>query len=274
MLPPERPKIKTWDEETEYVWAHGKLDGIMLTCCRADSGLLVYTRHKDPAKGDVTVKVETAPWYGRVLDALAPGDAVMGELWLPGTPRSAVKGHWSTARFSAFAFPTWRADISLTRLFDFCRDHGIEFAPFRRFEVLGSWDLDDPRSADPDLEGFVLKDGNTLNWAKHKAERTIDLVVGRIKAGSLDGQFVGMCGSLVLFTSEGHEVCNASGMPYEIRRAITDADVGRVCEVRYQYVGSKGRLAHPRFLGWRDDKSRDECSREQDPNLDAYWKET
>lgn len=34
---------------------------------------------------------------------------------------------------------------------------------------------------------------------------------------------------------------------------------GAVCEVEYQDVASKGRLQHPRFVRWRDDKLAEEC---------------
>ena len=52
------------------------------------------------------------------------------------------------------------------------------------------------------------------------------------------------------------------------------AYLGKVIEVRYQYIGDKGRLRHPNFVRWRDDKPPDECTLSKDSDLFNYWKGT
>jgi len=47
-----------------------------------------------------------------------------------------------------------------------------------------------------------------------------------------------------------------------------------VMEVSYQYVGDKGRLRHPNFVRWREDKPAAECTLSQDDDLVYYWKES
>jgi ATP-dependent DNA ligase len=56
------------------------------------------------------------------------------------------------------------------------------------------------------------------------------------------------------------EITRVSGMPDEQRLDIDEKkDLGRVVEVEYQDVGNGGRLIHPRFVRWRDDKPASQC---------------
>ena len=57
------------------------------------------------------------------------------------------------------------------------------------------------------------------------------------------------------------EVANVSGMKEDVRYAFNpNEDIGRVIEVKAQEIASKGRLRHPRFIRWRDDKPQKECT--------------
>lgn len=266
---PQRPKIKTWNGSTPLTYVQGKLDGIMLTAIKDTDTqeTRAYTRHRDPARGDVTNEVSRSEWFKRLEAALCPGESVFGELYSPDRRASQVKSDWSRCAFAVFAIPAFRAEAPLEQLDEWCMNHEVAFVLFDTVEH-SSWDLDDPRGLNPDWEGFVLKNGNLVDWHKHKAERTIDLVVSGIKSGW--GTFLGMAGALVMRTTEGHEVCSCSGMDLSTRRDIGAKDLGRVAEVLYQYVGDKGRLRHPRFVRWRDDKSPDECSVSQDAELAEY----
>lgn len=125
-----------------------------------------------------------------------------------------------------------------------------------------------------DIEGFVYKDGNLLNWRRWKNTNTIDLIVTGFTLG--EGKYVGKIGSLIVSTIEGYEVASISGMTDEEREemtklALTGGLQGLVCEVSYQLVGSKGRLRHPNFVRWRDDKENVDCTLSQDPDLEKVW---
>lgn len=271
VLPP-RPKIKVWCGEPS-LYAHAKLDGIMLTVVKDECGIVrAYTRHPIPERGDITERIRSTAWYHNALRGMPFSSAIMGELWRPNHKASDVKSDWAAARFSVFAVPTLDARLSLDVLRDWCRMRYLEFADYRsydhRLEQFGNWgDLSNAQELG--YEGFVLKDGNLLNWRKHKTVKSIDLIVRRVLPG--EGAFLGFCGSLELMTNEGYIVGRASGMDWPTRRVISAEDIGRVCEVEYQYVGNRGRLRHPRFVRWRDDKSPRECGVDQDSELETHW---
>jgi len=102
-----------------------------------------------------------------------------------------------------------------------------------------------------------------------KHRKTIDLVVQGFQPGR--GKYAGMVGSLLCGIGE-IEIARVGGMNDAARVAITEADLGRVVEVEYERVASQGRLRHPRFLRWRDDKLPEHCKLDQDPKL--YEKHT
>lgn len=123
-------------------------------------------------------------------------------------------------------------------------------------------------------EGWVFKDGNYLNWLKMKPVMTVDLIVVGAKDGN--NANLGLLGSLELATTEGFIVCNCSGMTADERVDLTNLWtrkqlMGRIVEVAYDRVSSRGRLRFPRFKRMRDDKNRNECGVGQDPQLKKYW---
>ena len=90
--------------------------------------------------------------------------------------------------------------------------------------------------------------------------RSADLIITGWTEG--EGKYAGLIGSVKVSTYDGEELASVSGMTDEIRRAISadpEAFLGRVCEVQYQNVAKLGRLRHPVFLGFRDDKLPQEC---------------
>jgi ATP-dependent DNA ligase len=114
-----------------------------------------------------------------------------------------------------------------------------------------------------DAEGVVLKVGHREGWFKVKEVRTADLVCTGVKPGRADGKFIGEAGSVEGSAwREGHLVALGwfSGMCDGEREDIDGSCVGRVFEVEYQYVGAGGRMRHPRFVRWRDDKPAAECA--------------
>lgn len=124
-------------------------------------------------------------------------------------------------------------------------------------------------------DGVVLKNGMYDTWLKIKHTLTIDLVVLAIQPAK-PGKFEGMCGSLICGVQQANvatQVARVGGMDDAIRASISDGDIGRVVEVAYERVGTRGNLQHPRFIAWRDDKAPDQCGPEQDPELLKYFQD-
>lgn len=129
-------------------------------------------------------------------------------------------------------------------------------------------------------EGWVLKDGNLIGWKKCKKENTIDVFIVDYIRGK--GKYTGQVGSLVcsVYNTAGQkfEICSVGGFNDEIRLWLTkmfngyaSQIRGQVIEITYQCVLSKGRLRHPRFVKFRDDKTMEECTTEQDRELFKIW---
>lgn len=125
------------------------------------------------------------------------------------------------------------------------------------------------------LEGWMLKSGGQYGkWFKVKPEDPIDCVITGVKAG--EGKYVGQIGSILCSVwddSSGlhpqlKEIAKASGMTDAQRKEMTAMHaagtlVGKVVQLRYQMVGSGGRLIHPRFDEWRPDKPDRQCTIDQ-----------
>lgn len=101
-------------------------------------------------------------------------------------------------------------------------------------------------------EGWILKEEGYNRWWKIKVSDTLDLRVVGFKPGK--GKYEGVVGALVLADSSGKEVSACSGMDDQVRLSLSESDVGRICEVEFNEITVGGRLKHPRFIRWRDDK--------------------
>jgi len=102
------------------------------------------------------------------------------------------------------------------------------------------------------VEGFVLKERGYANWWKVKIEHTADLKVSGLQGGR--GKYFGKVGAVILQDGTGREVGTAGGFDDATRFAITEKDIGRICEIKYQYITEHGKLRHGRFKRWREDK--------------------
>ena len=196
---------------------------------------------------------------------------LVGELLVPGLPvsevKTAVNEQNPNLNWVCFAVPSMGPDVPLEDVERQVHEWGISFIPFKRLNKVDTKAL--LREAERfGYEGWVLKEANDRGWYKLKVERTIDLVVMDIKEGN--GKYIGLCGAIkggVYKDGKLIEVASCSGMTDEQREEIWFEDIGRVFEAKYQNVGSKGRLRHPRFKRWREDKKVEACLAEQDPNL-------
>lgn len=115
-------------------------------------------------------------------------------------------------------------------------------------------------------EGVIAKDaaaryepGGRHFWFKIKQVQTADAwICGFTKGG---GKYADTIGAVKLCQfKDGKEtvVTQISGMTDKQRRSFSDADLGRVVEFEY-HQRTAGSYRHPRWLTWRDDKSKDEC---------------
>lgn len=226
--------------------------------------------------------------------------AIEGELVWPGHRATqvpeALKSHRGELRFTAFAMPfvAGRSCGTLRNQRATLRHRGVALS--RIIPVGDASTAVHHYSAEAlarvaefhKLEGLVVKACCVEEplWFKVKGEATDDVVVlDSVDANfGLTGKFDGQVGSLVVGVacrecapgaeSKGHEcwefpfgrvreVAQVGGMEDAERLEMTarrDDLPGRVCEIKFQRVGAKGRLRHPRFVRWRDDeKQAREC---------------
>lgn len=268
-------KVRDTQPPDSRLWkyAHEKLDGHRLVIRKYLSGQCI-ARTTLPS----IVDMSWTNWWHLFLGPRIPsGSIIEGEILVPSRPASyvktAIKERDPTLTFNTFAIPWWNSDSLAVETLgcaqDLCAFVGLPWIPHITLpdDLLfdqGQW-LNSAH--DRGIEGWVFKVSNYQGWWKLKAVKTIDLVVTGFRDGK--GKYLGLVGALKC-SVEGYEVAAVSGMTDEQRVDIDEkSDLGRVCEVAYQLVSSNGRLRHPRFVRWRDDKKA--CTLEQDLELKEYW---
>lgn len=274
--------IPAWDEKTRSKYLHCKLDGHQLRLIKMNNGKVSA---QTKGNKDITHQVRAYPWFSNFVRLVPTGTVLYGELWEPGSDRSAIKTaliqQRPTLMFTVFGISC--APISAP--LDVCEvqvvSWGLTYATWESFGVLPPdrriQIMSETEMASPDLEGFILLNGNLDFVGKWKPVRTIDCVIIEGKDSDDNSKYVGMVGSLRVGVNYGDqiiEIATAGGMTEEMRDWATDHRdqlPGKVVEISYQTVGSKGRLLHPRFKEMREDKSGDECTLQQDPRLFKYW---
>jgi hypothetical protein len=278
-------KAKPYDGQS-IVYLHPKYDGHRITVLRQPKSyeypFALYTRSRTDLYTDLTDKAEREdiwPWLIPFFN-MPEKSSIDGELYVPGKPASyvktAIKECDPTLKFVAFAVPWWkhirRYVDPLEWAMDVCTQIGVEFIPFLKQEA-ASVNVEKLLETTPrEQEGWVLKTYHYSQWYKVKKRHTVDLVVTGIEPGK--GKYEGQAGALICScwnVNRYIEICKCSGMTDEQRRNINGNCVGKVCEVAYQEVGALGRLRHPSFIRWREDKEVIECTIAQDSDLLNYW---
>jgi hypothetical protein len=224
-------------------YAHYKRDGMRVVL----AGDSVFTTRGHDIGGQLLPRPKNTA--GHIIDA---------ELYVPGCGREAVKTMLAEEPeqlcISVFACS------AVHYLYDlpvWCKDHGFEHEP-----ILDITDVRAVNSATHD--GFVLKSHTMYgHWLKEKSRMTADLVVTGWRPGK--GQHLGRLGALECADATGRFVCAAGAMDIPMRIALTEMAkngtlVGRVVEIAYERVGSRGGLQHPRFIALRDDKEPEHAS--------------
>jgi ATP-dependent DNA ligase len=289
-----KPKIKMAKPGVWARYAHAKLDGHFIRVQWDNAHISATTSHP-------TEISEQLPDHLYNEASLIPrGVIALGELWVPNKPAScvktALKNQWQDLQITYFAIERLPGvsqiavnEMSLEEIRQNFEDWQLNFAPF---EVISDHpngrEIDHSeleflraRARSAGLEGWVLKTGNMANWFKLKNENSIEAVITGVKDGT--GKFLGQIGSLVVGVTpdEGKnfiEIAAVGGMTNEDRLMMTheyDQDpsflIGKVIEVQYQKVEANGRLRHPRFSSFRDDKPAADCGIDQDPDLEKHW---
>jgi hypothetical protein len=117
------------------------------------------------------------------------------------------------------------------------------------------------------IEGYVLKVDQLDRWYKLKPLKTVDAFVIDYTL-SASKSFAGRLKSFVVGVHDGPGLRIladvSSGFEHEFKRSCDpQAWIGRVMEVSYRDILSRGRLQFPKFERWRDDKQESECSIKQ-----------
>lgn len=239
-----------------YDWMQQKIDGIRL--------LVTHEHALTTRPTDIRAQYPDHPVWSharrcmRDLDHDAWLDC---ELYVPGSGAEAVKTGLARGtdnlRLAAFGASILRPEDKLDKASAVLVGIGLNVP---HLHPVG-WFASDMRA--PHSDGVVYKSLVYGEWARVKNRKTIDLLVTGIAPGV--GKYTGQCGALRcsgMVNGKLEEICRVSGMADDVRAGISSADIGRVVEVAYERVGSRGRLRHPRFVRWRDDKSWDTESSE------------
>lgn len=260
-----------------------KLDGVGVTLFKQlDGRTVAFSRDVRPH-----LEMSAVTRHFPVDEAFSlhapPRSSVRCELWAPGHPASEVKRfvaeeQWGDLRLTAWSIPWWDGQEAPALWGWYEEKMRMMTGSYKGWGYLNALRVGDATTAQvveyamgQGAEGAMLKRDQLDPGYKLKPRLTVDCVVTGFKWGR--GEFDKLVGALLVgvWEDDGEggtikEVASCSGMTMDERVKMTeqrDSLVGRVCEVEYQYVGSGGRLRHPGFVRWRDDKPADQCTMEQ-----------
>ena len=263
----DRPKIRNYDGEP-IRFVQDKMDGFYCEVyCSAEFGTMAFLRSR---KENIT---SLLPW----LPYIPNESIVLGELHCQGTPATSVitmlQERSSQLQFSAFAVPIWNGQDCFGKDFDyndFLRHQGFN-TPNMFMEFLKPTTPDVKQllksAAKRGIEGYVLKVSHLDGWYKLKPRKTVDAFV----TGYTISKSLTYFGELKGFRVEVRDgdasvvIANVgSGLTAEFKHSCKpDEWIGKVMEVEYQSMASKGRLQFPHFIRWREDKTAYDCTMEQ-----------
>jgi ATP-dependent DNA ligase len=287
----EQLKGKKWNGQPYSVRQH-KEDGWRATVFKQqDNSVLIFGKRHDPELEFIKRFPRLQKDLKELFKAMPRKSSVDMEICAGAGVResviTALKDRSMPLRFVAFAVPfLGGCDLREKSLSDVEKivrswDVGLGFAKYEIGNPIVK-DSDEHRewllnkAGILGIEGWMLKSGGQYGtWWKVKVEPTIDCVVMGVVPGC--GKYQNLVGSLRLGLwpdkyvdgkADLKEVATASGMTDDQRREMTGMNQGgrlrgRVAEVQFQRVGSGGRLLHPRFVRWREDKSSEQCRMRQ-----------
>lgn len=201
---------------------------------------------------------------------------IIGELFWDGPATSVITlllEKDPRLQFAPFAVPMWDGKNTeseqLPKMMDLLRRFG--FCPART-----AMSFREPTVVDTDIwlsmakkdkiEGWVLKEEHCSGWWKLKPKKTVDAFVVSHKISYSDTYF-GCLKSFEVAVLDGDKyvtIASVGGFDKEFKLSCNPKDYyGKVMEVEFQSVAAKGRLQFPNFLRWREDKTIDECGKDQ-----------
>jgi hypothetical protein len=261
----DRPKIRNYDGEP-IRFVQDKMDGFYCEVYKcAELGTMAFLRSR---KENVASLLPPLPHI--------PNDSILlGELHCPGVPATSVitmmQEHSPKLCFSPFAVPMWCGyDCSTIDYNDFLKYRGFNTpSMFMEYTKPTTPNVEKllNSAVKRKVEGYVLKVSHLSGWYKLKPRRTVDaFVVGYTISKSLT--YFGELKGFTVAVRDGNgsmTIANVgSGLTAEFKHACKPEQwLGKVMEVEYQSVASKGRLQFPHFLQWREDKKASECTMEQ-----------
>jgi len=251
-------------------FASEKLDGICVRCKEGKILTALGYNVYDAVKSSLPRLRLPPDWFIAELVAICPETNL--HLGAEAVKTSIKYAKWLTIwPHSTMALP---CGAHLQEVENYFRDWGLQTP--RWFELSGDESEDELliQAERTGLEGWVISDGNRYHQQKLKVNKTLEAFASGFVDGK--GQHVGEVGSITCSVYAADEkviiIANVGSLSLEVRHCIDrKADLGRVLEVKYDRIGSKGKLRFPRFVRWRDDKLPRKCVVGQDAALARFW---
>jgi ATP-dependent DNA ligase len=276
----EMPKVREWNgknpERIKYI--QEKKNGYCLQIVKLTGDPVLVTGKKE----DYTEKFCKVTQFKHFLSSLPEETVIFVEMYVEGKPATdvitALNESWESLRFAAFAMPYYKGEgldtWDLRDVNSLLDGMGIE-VPFTAYDP----DVDIEHllqfAINLGYEGWVLKESHMSGWWKLKPVKTVDAIVTQWWMGN--SQFFGELGALGIsvYTANGgvKSIGRVGGgfTPDERKQFTREYIIGRVIEVSYQDVQSKGKLQFPRFMRIRDDKSAEQCTEDQLGTKEDPW---
>jgi ATP-dependent DNA ligase len=289
-----RPKNYNGQDVAYY---QEKKDGIRITIFKSDSGIRAITRN---GITDYASELLAIPRLKKEIENLPDKTILDCEAYVPGVQAANIVTHLLQSsrdlRLGVFAAPFYdgfcyiNADIrDMDNFFSDTlsenRSNNCLVSPLHWVEVYSlsaefagntpqiCAELLLERAKRNKIEGYVLKNGHYHQWYKLKPTKTVDcFVVGYNKSTS--GTFLGGLKSLQVAVHDDENYNGSqdgiyfrniglvpSGFDADYRMEVDlDSLIGKVCEVEFDSWTDYRKLKFPRFLRWREDKTREECT--------------
>ena len=287
----ETLRAKKWAGQ-DWAAAQIKLDGFRVTAYLGEHNKVqMYGKDHRPHLEFLSrfPRLKKTLFYRRLL-TMPPYSSVDAEIIVPGGTSSnvatALRDPSIPIDAITFAIPMYKGEMQPDKDLGWANkiasSHGLLFARWfscaalrqeLRFTLCDSdetiRELLVDKAVGMGYEGFVLKQTQYKGWYKVKKNQMVDCIITSIIKGK--GKFRGKIGALVVSLLDQGQlttVANVSGMTDDERTRLSHLwDInklrGKVVEVKYQEVGSRGRLRHPRFSRMRSDKPAKDCTADQ-----------
>lgn len=278
------PKFKLYAGQP-VCYIQPKLDGHLTKIYKDKKGLVkAYTKNDKT----ITAKLFAIDHICKVFCFLPSSSVVFAELHFPAGFSTDVPTMLNNAderlQLTAFAAPMiYGQDLSYDSLPDVLKRLN-KFG----FDITYADTLNSCRAltnkAQSDLltkaierkwEGWVLKESHMTGWYKLKPVRELDAFVISVQQSFSDQHYGGLKSIGVGVYNRYSKVQPiydlgqvGSGFEAEYRATLDikekrDALIDRVCEIRYDNIAANGKLLFPRFVRWRYDKDKNDCTTEQ-----------